>query len=124
MNWYKLAKQKKPNIEKEVINFFLQNPNPSDKALHKWAEQNGLDEHQVEEIIYALLSSVLNAGQAKKKAISPDDVDPKELAKGIKVEQEHTTNEFLAERIALDHLAEMPDYYTKLNEMEGEGMHD
>jgi hypothetical protein len=37
-----------------------------------------------------------------------------ELKKGIKVEQEHTSNIKTATRIALDHLFEDPKYYTKL----------
>lgn len=57
-------------------------------------------------------------GKAKKKGITEDDVDPKELKMGIKVEYEHTTSELIAKRIALDHLAECDDYYTRLNKME------
>jgi hypothetical protein len=38
---------------------------------------------------------------------------------GIKVEMEHTKNKTIAKRIALDHLAELPDYYTRLLKMEG-----
>lgn len=49
----------------------------------------------------------------------PDaNFDSEELALGVKVEQEHTDNKDLAKEIAKDHLAEMPDYYTKLIEME------
>jgi hypothetical protein len=33
---------------------------------------------------------------------------------------EHTNNRDVAERIALDHLAEIPDYYTRLLAMEKE----
>lgn len=41
-------------------------------------------------------------------------VDPEQLKIGIAVEQEHTTDLALAEKIARDHLAEDPEYYTKL----------
>jgi len=37
-----------------------------------------------------------------------------QLRLGIKVESEHTTNHELAMEIALDHLLELPDYYTRL----------
>jgi rubrerythrin len=57
-------------------------------------------------------------GLADKEKIAPSDVDPAELAKGIKVEMEHTKDKALAKQIALDHLTEMKDYYTKLDEME------
>jgi hypothetical protein len=42
----------------------------------------------------------------------------KQLAKGIKVEREHTKRDAEAREIALDHLAEIPDYYTRLHKME------
>ena len=48
----------------------------------------------------------------------PSDFDPKELAKGIKVEMEHTEDPALAQEIAMDHLTEFPDYYTALLKME------
>jgi hypothetical protein len=54
-----------------------------------------------------------------RAADQPDsDFDPKQLAQGIQVEMEHTRNKALAKEIAKDHLAEIPDYYTKLIEME------
>ena len=37
-----------------------------------------------------------------------------ELAAGVKVEMEHTDDTEKAKRIALDHLAEDPEYYQKL----------
>lgn len=49
------------------------------------------------------------------------DVDPKELAMGIKVEYEHTSNREASKKIALAHLLELPDYYTRLKKMEEEG---
>lgn len=42
----------------------------------------------------------------------------KELEMGKKVELEHTGDKKLAQDIAMDHLAEIPDYYTRLNKME------
>lgn len=60
----------------------------------------------------------LNQGRAKEKGITENDVDPDELKRGIKIEYEHTSNELIAKRIALDHLAECDDYYTRLEKME------
>jgi hypothetical protein len=52
---------------------------------------------------------------AKKHGVEPASlVDA--LAKGIEVELEHTTDRKVAEEIALDHLAEAPDYYAKLQD--------
>jgi len=50
---------------------------------------------------------------AKKHDVSVDDLK-KQLEIGIKVEHEHTEDDDKARRIALDHLDEKPDYYTKL----------
>lgn len=51
----------------------------------------------------------------------PDiEFDPTELAMGIEVEKEHTDTLETAKAIAKDHLAEIPDYYTRLKKMEEE----
>jgi hypothetical protein len=44
--------------------------------------------------------------------------DPEALAKGRRVETEHTTDPAVAEEIASDHLAENPRYYDKLEQLE------
>jgi hypothetical protein len=54
---------------------------------------------------------------AKKHNVSLDAI-LKQLAKGKKVEKEHTTQENIAQLIALHHLGELPDYYTKLQKIE------
>lgn len=45
-----------------------------------------------------------------------------QLIVGVNIELEHTSDEDIAYKIAMDHLFEMPDYYTKLNDMEISGM--
>lgn len=40
------------------------------------------------------------------------------LAKGTKVETEHTNDISVAREIALDHLNELPDYYERLEKIE------
>lgn len=52
------------------------------------------------------------------KPAKEKEVDPKELAKGIKVEMEHTDDPKEAKRIALQHLAEIKDYYSRLEKVE------
>jgi hypothetical protein len=54
---------------------------------------------------------------AKKHNIPTKDLN-KQLAKGIKVEMEHTNDPKQAEEIALDHLYEFPDYYDRLEKIE------
>jgi len=64
------------------------------------------------------LDEFFNQGRAAEKGVTEDEVDAEQLAMGIKVEAEHTDNEEVAKKIALDHLAEIPDYYTRLKKME------
>ena len=47
-----------------------------------------------------------------------EDVDPKELEMGIKTEMEHTNDRAEAKKIALQHLAENPHYYSELKKIE------
>lgn len=58
----------------------------------------------------------LNGGVSDRnvRELSPELFDSKEIEVGIKVEMEHTNDPKKAREIALDHLAEDPDYYTKL----------
>lgn len=58
----------------------------------------------------------LKGGRADAHRVTDFDLD--QLIMGIKVEQEHTTDKYLALEITIDHLAEFPDYYTRLHEME------
>ena len=50
---------------------------------------------------------------AKKHGVSEEEIQ-KQLEMGLKVEQEHTSDVQAATEIALDHLNEKPDYYTRL----------
>ncbi len=56
---------------------------------------------------------------ADKFNIKVSDIN-KELSLGVKIEKEHTADEKIAKEIALDHLAEIPDYYSRLKKMEKE----
>jgi hypothetical protein len=48
----------------------------------------------------------------------PEDFDQQALEKGTRMEMEHTSDADVAREIAMDHLAEDPAYYDKLEEME------
>ncbi len=54
---------------------------------------------------------------AAKHNVSEEQINS-ELMKGIQIELEHTTSKAFAREIALDHLNEMPDYYTELKKVE------
>lgn len=113
-------KASKPDAMKEIMDFFEDNPTPPDSDVHALSERLGIDTHEFESYIYSILGSFLGFGRAKEKGITEADVDPKELKIGIKVEGEHTNNPEVAKRIAIDHLAEFGDYYTRLLKMEKE----
>lgn len=61
----------------------------------------------------------------KKEIIEKFKIDSSELDKeiemGIKIELEHTNSKEMAEKIAMQHLIEMPDYYTRLKKVEKKG---
>ena len=48
---------------------------------------------------------------------NPADFNAKELARGMAEEKEHTDDEATAQEIAMDHLAEDPQYYRKLKKV-------
>jgi hypothetical protein len=59
---------------------------------------------------------IIPGGRGRGK--EPKAFNQKELRMGIKVEMEHTEDRDMAEEIAMDHLTEFPDYYTRLKKME------
>ena len=67
----------------------------------------------------ALQADKLPGGLADKK--KPGDFDPKQLAKGTKVELEHTEDRAVAQEVAMDHLTEDKAYYDKLETIEKQG---
>jgi len=69
-----------------------------------------------------ILKDMLSGGLGDK--LKPEDVDPDELAMGIEVEMEHTTDREIAQEIAIDHLAEIKDYYSRLKRMEEEAKNE
>ena len=105
-----------------VIDFFAQNPVPNDEAYHEFAEAQGYDVHQAEMIAYALAGKYvmfLRGGKSAGQDIS--QIDPEQLNMGMEVEAEHSDDPATRKKIALDHLIELPDYYTRLAAMEGAG---
>lgn len=72
--------------------------------------------------------SITETVGGKSKGMSAEDIAKKhnvdikqiedQLEIGVKIEKEHTDSDEKARRIALDHLFEIPDYYTRLTKME------
>ena len=117
---YRVTEQQEdPHTIEIVKNFFIEHPEPSDKDVHALADKIVMPTDRLETIAYGLLSNLLQVG--KHKDIPDDQFDAEQLNMGIEVEREHTDDPELAKEIAKDHLAEFPDYYTKLKKMETEG---
>lgn len=124
MDKIKLAEQKlekilfemeTKDVKDKIIQWFMDNPYPPDEKIHSLAGELNIDPHKFEAIIYSLLSDFLSGGRSKN---FKGKYDPEQLKLGVEVEKEHINNELIALKIAKDHLAEIPDYYTKLKKME------
>jgi hypothetical protein len=103
---------------KQLIALFSSDKKIEDhRDIHSIAEALGIEPSELEDVVYSLLQSFFSNG---KFATQGDitKIDQKEIALGDKVEREHTDNPIIARRIALDHLAEIPDYYSRLSLME------
>jgi len=121
-------KLKMPKLKATIMDLFTKDNKVTVNDVKNISEKLGYTEKEVDETIYSLLTSFLNKGkynESKKKI----KFDEKELAIGIKVEMEHTNDKDLAERIAKDHLTEIPGtgnndgYYSLLERMEA-GVYD
>lgn len=104
------------------------------EQAYREALREGLKPREAEEYAYEVLQAerddrlnVLggalgedysNPGRAKKQGFTRADADPEQLRLGIEHELEHTDSKKVAERIALDHLSETPDYYARLRLIE------
>jgi hypothetical protein len=114
-SWYKKASK---SLKDQILELFKNKENISNEDIINWAKKEGYSELEVENTVCEILSNFLSVGKAKEEDIRKKDVSKKELKDGKKVEMEHVKDEQLAEKIALDHLAEIPDYYNRLKKME------
>jgi hypothetical protein len=64
------------------------------------------------------LKTVPSLEDSAKKHNVDIEVLKKQLEKGIQVEKEHTKDEKVAEKIALAHIDERPDYYVQIDKLE------
>lgn len=125
--YLKEAKKSDP-VKYAVVDLFTNSKKVTDVDVHSLAEEMGVDKHKFEEVIYALLTSFFNKGRYNESGRKAN-IDDKELKMGIKIEYEHTDDPIIAERIAKDHLTEIPGtgnndgYYSLLERMEA-GVYD
>ncbi len=100
------------NLKDELVKLLRKKSNPSMDDLKDFDKT----------FIASMLANLL---KKFKHVDDPDEkFDAEQLAKGVKIEQEHTNDSYLAKIIAKAHLSELPDYYTRLLKMEKEGEKD
>jgi hypothetical protein len=106
---------------------------PVDDSDVDWTNENEDEDDELEAMIKRMeqekegeeaimsqfdpMEEELNEAKKKKEPkaeLHPNQIHPQELRMGIKVELEHTDDLDKAKKIALDHLAENPFYYTAL----------
>jgi len=118
-----VAQAENPTVGmKEVVNLFS-NPElfPDENAMKALAAAHEINHELIEDVAFRLLHSFLAFGKSNDVNAPPTQdygVYVEQLEKGIQVEYEHTINYFIAKKIAEDHLAEIPDYYDRLERME------
>lgn len=100
-----------PNLEKD--NPMLKHEGVTDEVVEKTSAEKPVEKKAEEKIDFE--KELMEAGKSKGEK---DKVNETQLAMGKEVEKEHTSNQEIAEKITRDHLAEIPDYYTHLKEME------
>jgi hypothetical protein len=91
------------------------------KELVAWLKKNGYKPEKKEEVEVkeqTELKPVPSLEDSAKKHKVDVEVLKKQLEKGIQVEKEHTKDEKTAEKIALAHIDERPDYYDQLAKVE------
>jgi len=105
-------------LREELISLFKRTPYPKDLQLRDFASRFNMDKDELKTEVYKLLSDFIWGRVFKHWNVSDDQFDPKELAMGIEVEQEHINDPIIAKAIAKAHLMEISDYYTRLKKME------
>ena len=96
-------------------------PNPKDvKKLKSKLDKDGSEEYEKvkeDKIPGGLAKGMKLSDIAKHHKVSVANIK-QEFIKGYAVEREHTTDVEVAKEIALDHLYEDPNYYSKLSKIE------
>jgi len=108
-HWHHLAKSEKDDFYKSHY---------ATMAKHHFDRSYGKDSkmpYRVEGKGNYAFNRIPGGKAARSK---PSDFDQQQLAMGTKVELEHGKDKKHAREIAMDHLKEFPDYYTRLKHME------
>lgn len=107
----------KPEQLDEVLLFFRENPSSSRQDLLALDKALGVSKEEIENLEFDLCKALCSR-IGKHVSHGVEKVDAAELEKGIQHEAEHTNDQYLARLIALDHLYELPDYYSRLSKID------
>jgi hypothetical protein len=105
----------KESKQLKVFDYLMDNENYKED-LNSFLLDNEMKKDEFMDTAVELMVSFCSYGNWNSK--DRPDVDETELTQGFKIETEHTNNPIIAERIALDHLAEFKKYYSYLEVME------
>lgn len=104
--------EKEQNVRVKIIKRFNTDKEVTLKELEKFAKENEMSLEDLYKEIFKIFNQFLY------RRYEDINVNPKELSKGIEHEKEHTKDEEIAKIIALDHLKQIPNYYTLLNKFD------
>ena len=110
------AKAQEAALKVKLIKRFNEDSKVTLDELKTLAKGSNVDYDKVVETMCDIFQSLLYRRKDKRDI----KVDAKELEMGIEHELEHTKDKGIAEVIAKDHLAEVPNYYTLLKGIEDE----
>ena len=103
----------------EVLLFFRENPSAVRQDLLALDKALGVSKEEIENLEFELCKALCSK-IGKNVKHNEETVDKDELEKGIQHEMEHTNDQYIARLLALDHLYEVPDYYTRLAKIDKE----
>ena len=101
----------------EVLLFFRENPSASRQDLLALDKALGVTKDEIENLEFELCKALCSK-IGKHVNHGEEAVDKDELEKGVQHEMEHTNDQYIARLIVLDHLYEIPDYYTQLEKID------
>ena len=115
-----LIKESAKKNPEDVRKFILSHPDAKDAFAYLREHEKAFGE--MYDLAHRFVK-YLNEGKAFEKGFTKKDADPEQLAMGMKVEAEHSSDPEIKEHTALDHLSEAQEwkdkkYYTGLNKME------
>jgi len=105
-------------IKRLIIKLIKTKPMLDENDIDEMAEKLGIEHDDIENQIFQMFHKLIQYAPGKHMDTPDEKFDPEQLKMGIEIEKEHTDCPVLAKEIAKDHLAEIKNYYSRLNKME------